>query len=106
MATLIVMIAVLLIIILFCCFAAPGVRMMCKRYVFRRCMGNDPNIDNVYARRYGYDTRDEIREVNELNQITRKVTRKTVASRHGVVWFGLNFICSCLHFFIYIKEYT
>ncbi|XP_056638536.1 uncharacterized protein LOC130446353 isoform X2 [Diorhabda sublineata] len=49
-ATLIVMIAVLFIIVLFCCFAAPGIRMMCKRYIFRRCLPNDHNIDNGSTR--------------------------------------------------------
>lgn len=45
-ATLIVMIAVLTIIILFCCFAAPGIRDLCKRYVFRSCVIDDPAEDN------------------------------------------------------------
>ncbi|XP_072391591.1 uncharacterized protein [Diabrotica undecimpunctata] len=49
-ATLIVMISVLFIIVLFCCFASPGIRMMCKRYIFRRCLPNDPNIDNGSTR--------------------------------------------------------
>lgn len=40
------MIVVLTIIILFCCFAAPGVRDLCKRYVFRTCVMDDPDIDN------------------------------------------------------------
>jgi hypothetical protein len=57
-ATLIVMIVVLTIIILFCCFAAPGVRDLCKRYVFRTCVMDDPDRDNVYTRRYGH--RDEL----------------------------------------------
>ncbi|XP_050510603.1 uncharacterized protein LOC126887237 isoform X2 [Diabrotica virgifera virgifera] len=75
-ATLIVMISVLFIIVLFCCFASPGIRMMCKRYIFRRCLPNDPNIDNVYARRYGYDTRDEINEVSELKKkVAQEQTR-------------------------------
>ncbi|XP_056638547.1 uncharacterized protein LOC130446353 isoform X4 [Diorhabda sublineata] len=78
-ATLIVMIAVLFIIVLFCCFAAPGIRMMCKRYIFRRCLPNDHNIDNVYARRYGYDTRDEINEVSELK---KKVAQEQTRSAH------------------------
>ncbi|XP_068893586.1 uncharacterized protein [Tenebrio molitor] len=46
-ATLIVMIVVLTIIILFCCFAAPGVRDLCKRYVFRTCVMDDPDRDNA-----------------------------------------------------------
>ncbi|XP_044264147.1 uncharacterized protein LOC123010979 isoform X2 [Tribolium madens] len=48
-ATLIVMIVVLTIIILFCCFAAPGVRDLCKKYVFRTCVMDDPDIDNASA---------------------------------------------------------
>ncbi|XP_074035767.1 uncharacterized protein isoform X2 [Leptinotarsa decemlineata] len=67
-ATLIVMIAVLLIIVLFCCFSAPGIRGLCKRYIFRTCDIDDPDLDNVYTRRYGYDTRDEINEVSELKK--------------------------------------
>ncbi|XP_060522062.1 uncharacterized protein LOC132699390 isoform X3 [Cylas formicarius] len=57
-ATLLVMIAVLTIIILFCCFSAPGIRSLCKRYIFRTCPYDDPNLDNVYTRRYGYPTDD------------------------------------------------
>ncbi|XP_060522046.1 uncharacterized protein LOC132699390 isoform X1 [Cylas formicarius] len=45
-ATLLVMIAVLTIIILFCCFSAPGIRSLCKRYIFRTCPYDDPNLDN------------------------------------------------------------
>ncbi|EFA07331.1 uncharacterized protein LOC655240 [Tribolium castaneum] len=48
-ATLVVMIVVLTIIILFCCFAAPGVRDLCKKYVFRTCVMDDPDIDNASA---------------------------------------------------------
>lgn len=46
-ATLIVMIAVLTIIILFCCFSAPGIRSLCKRYIFRSCPYDDPSSDNA-----------------------------------------------------------
>ena len=45
-ATLLVMLAVLTIIVLFCCFSAPGIRNLCKRYVFRTCAYDDPDIDN------------------------------------------------------------
>ncbi|CAH1965599.1 unnamed protein product [Acanthoscelides obtectus] len=34
-ATLVVMLAVLGIIILFCCLAAPGIRGLCKRFICR-----------------------------------------------------------------------
>ncbi|ERL92633.1 hypothetical protein D910_09946 [Dendroctonus ponderosae] len=45
-ATLIVMLAVLTIIVLFCCFSAPGIRNLCKRYIFRSCPYDDPEVDN------------------------------------------------------------
>ncbi|XP_050301099.1 uncharacterized protein LOC126739457 isoform X3 [Anthonomus grandis grandis] len=51
-ATLIVMIVVLTIIILFCCFSAPGIRGLCQKYIFRSCRYDDPSADNVYTRRY------------------------------------------------------
>lgn len=46
LATLIVMICVLTIIILFCCFSAPGIRDLCKKYLFRSCTMDDPDLDN------------------------------------------------------------
>ncbi|XP_066154762.1 uncharacterized protein [Euwallacea fornicatus] len=46
-ATLLVMVAVLTIIILFCCFSAPGIRGLCKRYIFRSCQYDDPSVDNA-----------------------------------------------------------
>ncbi|XP_044746204.1 uncharacterized protein LOC123307822 [Coccinella septempunctata] len=46
-ATLIVMCCVLTIIMMFCCFAAPGIRDLCKRYVFRQCVIDDPDVNNV-----------------------------------------------------------
>ncbi|KAH1014488.1 hypothetical protein HUJ05_012346 [Dendroctonus ponderosae] len=49
-ATLIVMLAVLTIIVLFCCFSAPGIRNLCKRYIFRSCPYDDPEVDNVPGR--------------------------------------------------------
>lgn len=51
-ATLLVMIAVLTIIILFCCFSAPGIRGLCRKYIFRSCRYDDPAVDNVYTRGY------------------------------------------------------
>ncbi|KYB26702.1 hypothetical protein TcasGA2_TC015927 [Tribolium castaneum] len=65
-ATLVVMIVVLTIIILFCCFAAPGVRDLCKKYVFRTCVMDDPDIDNVYTRRCR--RRDEFKVISETNK--------------------------------------
>ncbi|KAL1513047.1 hypothetical protein ABEB36_002527 [Hypothenemus hampei] len=41
------MIAVLTIIVLFCCFSAPGIRGLCKKYIFRSCPYDDPDVDNV-----------------------------------------------------------
>lgn len=41
LATLLVMIAVLAIIILFCCFAAPGIRDICRKLC--RCKIDDPD---------------------------------------------------------------
>ncbi|KAK9875419.1 hypothetical protein WA026_007812 [Henosepilachna vigintioctopunctata] len=46
-ATLVVMCCVLAIIIMFCCFAAPGIRDLCKKYVFRTCVIDDPEVNNV-----------------------------------------------------------
>ncbi|XP_050301097.1 uncharacterized protein LOC126739457 isoform X1 [Anthonomus grandis grandis] len=46
-ATLIVMIVVLTIIILFCCFSAPGIRGLCQKYIFRSCRYDDPSADNA-----------------------------------------------------------
>ncbi|KAL3286154.1 hypothetical protein HHI36_000666, partial [Cryptolaemus montrouzieri] len=46
LATLIVMCCVLGIIVMFCCLAAPGIRDLCKRYVFRQCVIDDPEVDN------------------------------------------------------------
>lgn len=43
LATLLVMIAVLAIIILFCCFAAPGIRDICRKLC--RCKIDDPDRD-------------------------------------------------------------
>nr|CAI5845505.1 unnamed protein product [Callosobruchus analis] len=40
------MLAVLGIIILFCCLAAPGIRGLCKRYICRTCIIDDPDLDN------------------------------------------------------------
>ncbi|KAF7284475.1 hypothetical protein GWI33_022069 [Rhynchophorus ferrugineus] len=66
-ATLLVMIAVLSIIILFCCFSAPGIRNLCKRYIFRSCPYDDPDTDNVYTRGYYSQT-----DLSAITTIPRK----------------------------------
>lgn len=55
LATLLVMISVLAIIVLFCCLAAPGIRDLCNKYIFRHCVIDDPETNNVWNRRYNID---------------------------------------------------
>ncbi|XP_045460006.1 uncharacterized protein LOC123670555 isoform X2 [Harmonia axyridis] len=73
-ATLIVMCCVLTIIMMFCCFAAPGIRDLCKRYVFRQCVIDDPEVNNVWTRRRELAAQHKI--INEKQQ-QRRLSRSS-----------------------------